>query len=173
MDCTPFIRTKKLLAAWLVIPALLILLITLGSREYCNQQQISCEQRQIVSQMIPLLRDEAAYARRFLKSYAIDKSGEASVEDACIALFNNAANQSGLRVRSINLKQDPIDEALQTARIAVQIEANGTCRQVADFLKKLKTADPLIYENRFLITRAGARDDALQVEAEFIRIYAE
>ncbi|MBI9020626.1 MAG: hypothetical protein JEZ10_05165 [Verrucomicrobia bacterium] len=171
MDCTPFIRTKKLLAAWLVLPPLLITLIALGTREYCNQQRIACEQRETVSRMIPRLRDEAAYARRFLESYSLGRKG--SVEDAYIALFNTTADKSGLRVRSINLKQEPIDAALKTARIAVNLEADGTCRQIADFLQKLKSSDPLIYESQFLITPAGAKADTLQINADFIRIYAE
>lgn len=173
MDCTPFIRTKKLLTAWVALPPLLIILITLGSREYRNQQRISYRQREAVSQMIPRLRDEATYARHFLESYAIRMNGEASVEDAYIALFNTTAGQSGLMVRSINLKQKPIDRAPKTARIAVTLSGTGTCRQIADFLKKLKTADPLIYENSMLITPAGAKVDTLQVDATFIRIYAE
>jgi len=171
MDCTPFIRTKRLLAAWLALPPLLIILIALGTREYCNHQRMTFEQRESVSRMVPRLRDEAAYARQFLESYAFDLGRKASVEDAYIARINTTADQSGLMVRSINLKQEPIDEALGTARIAVTLAGTGTCRQIAEFLKTLKTADPLLYENRISIAPSSIKADALQIDADFVRIY--
>ncbi len=173
MDCTPFIRTKMTLAAWLLVPIALVLLVEFGSKDYYNRQKNSCEQHEAVFKMVPLLHTEADYAKRFLKSYAIDLNREASVEDAYIARINQAAHESGLLANSINLEQETIDSDIDTAKITIHLKGSGTCRQIAEFLKKLKTADPLIFESRLLTTPMGIRGDGLQIDAEFVRIYAE
>ena len=173
MDCTPFIRTRLVLASWVVLPLLLVLLVELGPREFCNRQRISCKQHEAVFAMVPRLHNEADYAKRFLQGYAIDLGPEASVEDAYIARINQAARESGLLVNSINLNQKPIDPDLGIAKITIHLKGTATCRQTAEFLKKLKTEDPLIFESRLLATPMGFKRDALQIDAEFIRIYAE
>ncbi len=173
MDCTPFIRTRLVLASWLVLPLLLVLLVKLGPREYCNRQRTSCEQHEAVFGMVPRLHNEAGYAKHFLESYAIDLGSEASVEDAYIARINQAAHESGLLVHAINLDQKQIDPDLGTAMITIHLQGTGTCRQTAEFLKKLKEEDPLIFENRLLTTPLGFKKDALRIEAELIRVYAE
>ena len=173
MDCTPFIRTKMTLAAWLLVPIALVLLVEFGSKDYYNRQKNSCEKHEAVFKIVPLLHTEADYAKRFLKSYAIDLNREASVEDAYIARINQAAHESGLLANSINLEQETIDSDIGTAKITIHLKGSGTCRQTAEFLKKLKSADPLIFESRLLTTPMGIRGDALQIDAEFVRIYAE
>ena len=173
MDCTPFIRTKRVLACWLLAPLILVLLVEFGSQEYYNRQRISCEQHETVFRVVPLLRTEADYAQRFLESYAIDLGHEASVEDVYIARINQAAQESGLLANSINLEKESIDPDLGIAKITIRLKGSGTCRQTAEFLKKLKTSDPLIVENRLLTTPIKTKGDALQIDAEFVRIYAE
>lgn len=171
MDCTPYFRTKTRLATWLALPPLLILLIALGTREYGNHQQIACEQRETISRMIPLLRNETACARQFIETYAFDMENKASVEDTYINKINTAADLSGLMVHSINLKQEPINPSLGTTRIVATLAGTGSCRQMAQFIKTLKTSDPLIYENRISIAPSGSTSSALKIEAEFGRIY--
>lgn len=173
MDCTPLIRTKRLLASWLLVPLALVLLVEFGSKDYYNRQKSSCEQHEALFQVVPLLQSEADYARRFLESYAINLNREASVEDAYIARINQAAHDSGLLANSINLKKDSIDSDLGTAQITIHLKGSGTCRQIAEFLKNLKTEDPLLLENRLLISPTGINGDALQIDAELVRIYAE
>lgn len=173
MDCTPFIRTKMTLAAWFLVPLALVLLVEFGSQNYCNRQKNSCEQHEAIFKMVPLLHTEADYAKRFLRSYAVDLNREASVEDAYIARINQAASESGLLANSINLDQETIDSDLGTAKITIHLNGSGTCRQIAEFLKKLKSADPLILESRLLTTPMGFKGDTLQIDAEFVRIYAK
>ena len=95
------------------------------------------------------------------------------MEDAYIARINQAAHESGLLANSINLEKEVIDSDLGIAKITIHLKGSGTCRQTAEFLKKLKAADPLIFENRLMTTPMGIRGDTLQTDAEFIRIYAE
>lgn len=171
MDCTPFFRTKKLLATWVGMPPLLILLISLGTRQYCNHQRIACEQSETVSRMIPLLRNETAFARQFIKDYAFNMENKASLEDTYIDKINTAADLSGLIVSSINLKQEPINQTLGTARIVASLAGTGTCRQMAKFIKTLKISDLLIYEDHISIEPSSSKSSALRIEAEFARIY--
>jgi hypothetical protein len=173
MDCTPFIRTKTLMTAWLGLPLLLVLLMEFGSEEYYNQQRTSWEQKKTVSRMAPQLQREADNAKQFLKTYSINLGSEASAEDACITLINNAANQSNFMVSSINLDQKTIDPSLATAMMTIHLKGAGTSRQIAGFVKTLKSDDPFIFESSLLVTPEGFRRDALRVDATFIRVYVE
>ena len=173
MDCTPFIRTKTLLTAWVVTPLLLVLLLGFGPRGFEDQQQVSLKQREIAYQMVPRLRNEAKNAKQFLKSYSIKLGSEASVEDACITLINHAANQSAFLVSSINLDQKTVAPDLATAMMTIHVKGNGTCRQIAEFIKTIKDEDPFIFESRLLVTPERMQRDTLQVDATFIRVYAE
>jgi len=172
MDCTPFIRTKTVLATWLAVPLLVLILVELTTRGYCNHQQVSCEQRETVSRMAPRMQAEATYAARFLETYQI-RTGRGSVQDVHIGLLNSAVAKSGFTIETINLDQEIIDEDLGTAQIIMKMQGTGTCRQIAEFLKKVKNEDPLICEDKLAMAPSGKSPENLQVNATFIKIYVE
>lgn len=173
MDCAPFIRTKWVLATWLAVPLLVLIGTGLAVSGFYNQQRASYEQKKSLSQMAPRMREETAYAARFLDTYRVGDAGNGSAQDVYIGLLNNAAEQSGFSIVTISLDQETLDEELGTARIVMSLEGTGTCRQIAELLNQIKQADPLICDNNIKVTPSGKSPESLMVEADFIKIYVE
>jgi len=173
MDCAPFIRTRGILAAWLALPLLALIVAELAVRGFYNQQRVSFEQNKMLSQMVPRMQEEAHYAARFLETYRVNRPGRGSAQDIYINLIDAAAAKSGFTIETIHLDQETLDEDLGTAQIVMRLQGTGTCRQIAEFLKKVKQEDPLICENELAMAPSGKAPEILQVDADFIKIYAE
>ncbi len=173
MDCTPFIRTKWVLAAWLLAPLLILIAVELAVRSFYNQQQSACEQNKTLAHVAPRMQEEVDIAEHFLKNYRVKNLGQGSVEDAYIATINTAASEAGFTTETVHLNQETLDDDLGTSKIVMRLQGTGTCRQIADFLQKVKQADPLICESKLAMAPSGRSATSLQINVELTKIYVK
>jgi len=173
MDCAPFIRTKWVLATWLTVPLLALVGAELAVRGFHNQQKAAFEQNKTLALMVPRMQEEASYTTRLLKTYRVDHAINGSAQDIYISLLKAAAEQSGLIVETIHLDQETLDYDLRTTQIVICLQGTGTCRQIAEFLKEIKLADPLICESELAMAPSGKAPGNLQINADFIKIYID
>jgi hypothetical protein len=170
MDSTVFIRSRRVLAFWLVLPLLAIAVTELGSRTFYNYQQISCLRNQSLNRLIPEMISENAQFDEFIKGYEVNTADSASIEDVYIKALEAAAVEAGFKITSIHLEQDR-DHTLPAVKIAVNLEGTGTPGSLAAFLHAVKTQDPSIYEERIALTRYDESVNMLLLEATLGKIY--
>lgn len=172
MDSTIFIRSKRRLAAWLILPVLIAASAEFGSRTFYSIQQTFFLCKQTLDRVIPEMLREGERFDQFINRYAISTAGAASLEDTSIQMLNTAAEATGLKITAMNLMQER-DENRKTVKVAVTLEGIGSCRTIVMFLQQIKIQDPLIYEERLTLTRTGESEDLFKVSAQLGRIYME
>jgi len=172
MDSTVFIRSRMVLAIWVIFPMLAALAVGLGSRAFFDAQQASYLRRQSRDHFIPEMLLEGERFSQFMKGYVINTSDSSSIEDATIELLNAAADTAQFKITSINLTQAR-DANPGTVKVAVSVEGIGSCRSIAAFLQNIKTQDPLIYEEQLQLTRSVDGAELLKAETQLGRIYIE
>ncbi len=172
MDSTLFIRSRRVLTLWLIIPALAAVAVELGSRTFYSYQHDSCMRKQTLDRVIPEMIAAGKQFDQFISGYQISIAGSTSIEDACIELLTDAAAAAKFKVTSINLTQDR-QQTPDTVKVAVKVGGTGSCRSIAAFLQNIKKQDPLLYEEKINMTRTVEGLDILQVEAQLGRVYIE
>jgi hypothetical protein len=170
MDSARFMRKRSVLAAWLIVPALLALITELGSAGFRDYQKMAAQRSRMLEALVPQMNAENLRFEKFLADYQISADPGESVEDAFINLINATAEDAGCTVSSVKLVQEPVDGAPGMTRIRISLEATGTGRAVANFLKNIKNTDPRIYEERVLVMRSAEDADDLQIEADLGKI---
>lgn len=173
MDCAPFIRTKWILGAWIAVPLLLLITISMAVQGFHKQQTISYEQSRTLSHMIPEMQKEVGLSEGFLDTLRLKNNGSSSAQDLYINLINTAADETGFAIDTIYLDQETIDYELKTAKILITLKGNGTNRQTTEFLKRINDEDPMLCISTLRITPGNRTPGALSIEAELIKIYAE
>jgi hypothetical protein len=170
MDSTVFIRSRRVLAFWLVLPLLAIAVTELGSRTFYNYQQISCLRNQSLNRLIPEMISENAQFDEFIKGYEVNTADSASIEDVYIKALEAAAEEAGFKITSIHLEQDR-DHTPAAVKIAVNLDGVGSPGSLAAFLHAVKTQDPSIYEEQIALTRSVDNPEIIQMEAQLGKIY--
>ena len=172
MDSTIFIRSRRVLAVWLAVPALVIAAVEVGVRTFYSEQETSYLRKQTLDKFIPEMLMGAGDFDRFIKGYEISTADSASIEDSSIDLMNTAAGLAQFKITSINVVQER-DEKLNTIKVVINVKGIGSCRSTAAFLVNIKKQDPLIYEERIDLSRAVGGLNVLQVDAQLGKIYIE
>ena len=172
MDSTIFIRRRRVLAVWLLVPVLVIAVAEIGARSFYNYQQASYLRKQALDKWIPDMIVEEAGFDRFVKGYLLNTTKALSIEDSSIELVNEAADAAGFKITSIDVVPER-DAKLNIINVAVNLNGIGTCRSVIAFLQQVKTQDPFFYEKRIDMTRTDENRDILRVEAQLGKIYIE
>ncbi|MEI7850669.1 MAG: hypothetical protein WCH86_02440 [Kiritimatiellales bacterium] len=172
MDSTIFIRSRRVLAIWLVAPLLVVASVEFGVRTFYNDQQASYLRKQALDKFIPEMLMGAGDFDRFIKDYVVNTENSSSIEDSSIELMNTAASLAKFKITSIDVVQTR-NETPNTIKIAVNVSGIGSCRSIAAFLVNIKKQDALIYEERIDLSRAVEGLDVLQMEAQLGKIYIE
>jgi hypothetical protein len=173
MDCTPFIRTRWVLAAWLTVPLLLLVTISMAGRSFHHQQCTSLKQKIALSQMVPNMQNEANAAEQFLSTCRLEDAENASAQDRYYSLINTAALNSGFEIETIYLDQETIDFELKTARLTISLLGTGTSRQAAEFLQQIQIEDPMLFTGSLQLLPSGKAPDILTLEADLVKVYAQ
>jgi hypothetical protein len=171
MDSTVFIRSRRVLVFWLVLPLLVIVVVELGSRTFFNHQQVSCLRNQSLSRLIPEMIKENAQFDEFIKRYEVNTADSASIEDVYIKTLGTAADTTGFKITSIHLVQDR-NQTQSAPKIAVNLEGIGSPRSLVAFLQAVKMKDPAIYEERIALTRYDESLNMLLLETKLSKIYS-
>lgn len=170
MDSARFMRKRSVLAAWLAVPVLLALVTEFGAAGFREYQQMAAQRSRTLETLLPQMNAENRRFEKFLADYQVIATSGESVEDAFINLIRGAAGDAGCTVGSVELAQEPVKEAPGITRVRINLEATGSSRAVADFLKNIKNADPRIYEERVLLMRSAEDAAELQIEADLGKI---
>lgn len=171
MDSTIFIRSRRVLAGWLILPLLAIAVVEVGSRTFYNYQQASCLRNQSLNQLIPEMIKEEAKFDEFIKGYEYNTADSASIEDVYIKTLETAADATGFKITSIHLVQDR-NQTQPAPKIAVTLDGIGPPRSLIAFLHAVKMTDPAIYEERIALTRYDESLNMLLLEATLSKIYS-
>ncbi len=171
MDSTVFIRSRRVLAFWLVFPLLAIAVVELGSRTFFNHQQVSCLRNQSLNRLIPEMIKENAQFDEFIKAYEVNTADSASIEDVYLKTLGTAADTTGFKITSIHLVQDR-NQIQPAPKIAVNLEGIGSPGSLIAFLHAVKMNDPSIYEERIALTRYDESLNMLLLETTLSKIYS-
>ncbi len=170
MDSTVFIRSRRVLAFWLVFPLLAIAVVELGSRTFFNHQQVSCLRNQSLNRLIPEMIKENAQFDEFIKAYEVNTADSASIEDVYIKTMETAADTTGFKITSIHLVQDR-NQTQPAPKIAVNLNGVGSPGSLVAFLHAVKMKDPSIFEEWIKLTRSVDNPEIIQMEAQLGKIY--
>ncbi len=173
MDCTPFIRTRWILAAWLIVPLLLLVTIGMAGRSFHYQQRTSLQQKIALFHMVPNMQSEADAAEEFLSTCRLDGSESVSAQDLYYSLINTAALNSGFELETIYLDQKTIDFELKTSRLTISLLGTGTSRQAAEFLQQIQTEDPMLFASTLRMFPSGKAPDILTLETDLVKVYVQ
>ena len=171
MDSALFIRKRSILAAWLIVPPVLTVLLFVAARSIAIRQRVAIDQDRVLAKVIPEMETSTEEFGAFVEPYRITPKDGISVEDSVIKLINSAAESAGFSVTSINLEQNPVSP--ETFRITMHIKGEGSAKDLVSFLNDVKKQDGLVYEDRISIAPAGTGGSRVQVEAVLSRIYIE
>lgn len=170
MDSTLFIRSRRVLTLWLIVPALAAVAVELGSRTFYSYQQVSYLRKQSLDKFIPELITAEEEFNQYIQGYRISTAGSASIESTCIELINTAADAARFKITSINLTQER-GASPDAVKVAVSVSGTGSCRNLIALLQYIKNQDPLIYEEKMELTRSFEDSDVLQAEVQLGKIY--
>ncbi len=172
MDSARFIRSRSVLAAWLAVPALLLLIAEFGSSGFCEKSTGSYKRDVALQELIPRMMAELKTFDGFIKDYELSASAGRPIEDLHIALLNETAAAKNFAITALSVVQEPVGAAEQgVSRLSIKLKGFGSAAEVAAFFRSLKEQDPLIYESQVWLTRTVEGDDILQVEAELNKVY--
>jgi hypothetical protein len=170
MDSTIFIRSRRVLALWLVVPLLAVAVTELGSRAFYSYQQVAYLRNQSLETLIPEMTAEEARFDQFIGGYQISTPDASSVESAYIELLTAAAEEAKFNITSIRLVQEK-ESQHNTIRLAAQVSGLGPCSRIVEFLQTVKKKDSLIYEEQLELTRSFEDSELLDVQATLGKIY--
>ena len=171
MDSAIFIRKHSVFIAWLIVPLVLIILTYYSTALFTTQQNTLLSQCQMLQKIIPKMTAAAISFNEETSPYALLPDKNTSIEDINIALFNDVAEQTGFSITSINLAQKTGEELPGIVQIEVNINGEGSSRELIAFIKEVKTRDPFIYENNVLIFNSGNQKQEMELEATFNKLY--
>lgn len=172
MDSTLFIRSRRVLTLWLVVPALVAVAVELGSRAFYNYQQGSSLRKQSLDRVVPEMIMAGEEFNQFAAGYQISTEGSSSIESSFIELLNTAADAAQFKITSIKLTQER-GASPDAVKVIVTVDGTGLCGSLVAFLQNVKNQDPLIYEEQMEITRSYEDSDILQAEISLGKVYLE
>lgn len=167
MDSAQFIRKRGVFIAWLMVPLVAALLVNRAAHSFAERQSIRHTQLKKLEQITPKMVIATSDFNALTAPYKL----QPAVGDVNIALLNDAAEQCGFTLTSINLSQKADEENPGTVRIDMSLKGEGSARNLAAFLRELKIRDPFIYESQILISSAVSDTSVFKIEAVLSKLY--
>lgn len=173
MDSARFIRNRTLLIAWIATPLIMTALLDRGAHSYLCRQHLACVRNQTLAKVIPQMQHARNLFDSFIQPYRPENNPSISIHDQTLQQISKTARAIPLELSSVNLKQTPAPNSPGIVQINMQVKAMGTPREITEFLNRLKSDDPQIYESQVTIVRNHREDDRFQLEAELCKIYLQ
>ncbi|MCF7849622.1 MAG: hypothetical protein K9M45_12290 [Kiritimatiellales bacterium] len=158
MDVGKFKASRKILQGWVVIPPLLIVLVGLGSYPIQRKAYWSLKRTKALHEILPMfvqIRRESTEVIQLFQG----SEDEISMEDQLISFLQEAAQECGFTVDSVNVERQRLKPGEKLPVLRVAVKGVGSFNTIERYLNEVAQAEYLLSEEAIRLSRA--RDQAM------------
>ena len=151
---------------WLLVPALLVIAMHVGTQACCRYAKESLEWRQAMARVLPDMTMQQAAARKEAGLYTLSREQGLGIIEAFGTKLNNMTQQGNFHIDSLAVEQGSGDAAVSIFQ--VNLNGSGDLPSTARFLYTLQTSERLInVDFARLALQRGKSEGLYNVELSF------
>ncbi|MBU0676589.1 MAG: hypothetical protein KJ626_00600 [Verrucomicrobia bacterium] len=144
MDLGIFRRSKRVLAAWLVLPVLVIVVLHFSVKFYCWSAGRELRNRSQVVQVLPKVKRSLELARETISAYRLDPESRAEPSEELRLQLNEAAAASGFTVNTLSIEEADKSVSIGERALLVTVKGEGNQAALTTFLGRLEQSHSLL-----------------------------